>query len=133
LGISPIPLLMAEAFLSDTGGVATLVGDPPNILIGSAANLSFLDFVVNLAPIVLVAWLVTLILIRLLFREELAQQPSNLEALKAVDENDYPGRGCGFVLPSSVSTYASWICGADRSGRSPILAAAGSRGRDGGH
>jgi Na+/H+ antiporter NhaD/arsenite permease-like protein len=88
LGISPIPLLMAEAFLSDTGGVATLVGDPPNILIGSAANLSFMDFVVNLAPIVLVAWLGTLILIRLLFREELAQQPSNIEALQALDEHE---------------------------------------------
>ncbi len=88
LGISPIPLLMAEAFLSDTGGVATLVGDPPNILIGSAANLSFMDFVVNLAPIVLVAWLVTLILIRLLFREEMAQEPSNLDALEALDEHE---------------------------------------------
>ncbi|MFQ5943887.1 MAG: ArsB/NhaD family transporter [Anaerolineales bacterium] len=88
LGISPIPLLMAEAFLSDTGGVATLVGDPPNILIGSAANLSFMDFVVNLAPIVLAAWLATLILIRLLFREELAQKPSNLEALQALDEHE---------------------------------------------
>ncbi len=88
LGISPIPLLMAEAFLSDTGGVATLVGDPPNILIGSAANLSFMDFVVNLAPIVLVAWLVTLALIRLLFREEMAQEPSNLEALEALDEHE---------------------------------------------
>jgi len=88
LGISPIPLLMAEAFLSDTGGVATLVGDPPNILIGSAANLSFMDFVVNLAPIVLVAWLVTLILIRLLFREEMAQEPSNLDALEALNEHE---------------------------------------------
>ena len=88
LGISPIPLLMAEAFLSDTGGVATLVGDPPNILIGSAANLSFMDFVVNLAPIVLVAWLVTLILIRLLFRKEMAQEPTNLDALEALDEHE---------------------------------------------
>jgi Na+/H+ antiporter NhaD/arsenite permease-like protein len=88
LGISPIPLLMAEAFLSDTGGVATLVGDPPNILIGSAANLSFMDFVVNLAPIVLVAWFVTLILIRFLFRDEMAQEPSNLEALEALDEHE---------------------------------------------
>ncbi len=88
LGISPVPLLMAEAFLSDTGGVATLVGDPPNILIGSAADLSFLDFIVNLAPIVLVAWFVTLLLIRFLFREELAQQPSNGEALQALDEHE---------------------------------------------
>ena len=88
LGISSIPLLMAEALLANTGGVATLVGDPPNILIGSAANLSFIDFVVNLGPIVLAAWFVTLVLIRLLFREELAQQPTNPEALQALDENE---------------------------------------------
>jgi len=88
LGISSIPLLMAEALLANTGGVATLVGDPPNILIGSAANLSFIDFVVNLGPIVLAAWFVTLVLIRLLFRGELAHQPSNPEALEALDEQE---------------------------------------------
>ncbi len=88
IGISPVPLLMAEALLSNTGGVATLVGDPPNILIGSAANLSFMDFVVNLAPIVLAAWLPTLLLIRLLFRRELSEEPHNLEALEALDEQE---------------------------------------------
>ena len=88
LGISPIPLLMAEALLANTGGVATLVGDPPNILIGSAAGLSFIDFVVNLGPIVLVAWLVTLVMIRLLFRKEMAEEPSNPEALEALDEHE---------------------------------------------
>ena len=88
LGISAIPLLMAEALLANTGGVATLVGDPPNILIGSAANLSFVDFVVNLGPIVLVAWLVTLVMIRLLFRKEMAEKPSNVEALEALDEHE---------------------------------------------
>ena len=88
LGISAIPLLMAEALLANTGGVATLVGDPPNILIGSAANLSFMDFVVNLGPIVLVAWLVTLVMIRLLFRKEMAEKPSNVEALEALDEHE---------------------------------------------
>ncbi len=88
LGISPIPLLMAEALLANTGGVATLVGDPPNILIGSAAGLSFIDFVVNLGPIVLVVWLVTLVMIRLLFREEMAEKPSNVEALEALDEHE---------------------------------------------
>lgn len=87
LGISPVPLLMAEALLSDTGGVATLVGDPPNILIGSAANLSFVDFLLNVGPIVLVAWLVTLVLLRFLFRRELAQEPRNVEALLGLDEN----------------------------------------------
>ena len=88
LGISAIPLLMAEALLANTGGVATLVGDPPNILIGSATGLSFMDFVVNLGPIVLVAWFVTLVLIRLLFRKEMAEVPSNVEALEALDEDE---------------------------------------------
>ncbi len=87
LGINPVPLLIAEALLSNTGGVATLVGDPPNILIGSAANLSFVDFLVNVAPIVLVAWLVTLLLLRFLFRKELAEEPQNVEALLSLDED----------------------------------------------
>jgi Na+/H+ antiporter NhaD/arsenite permease-like protein len=87
LGISPVPLLMAIALLSDTGGVATLVGDPPNVMIGSAAGLSFNDFLVRLAPIVIVAWLVALLLLRFLFRRELAQKPRNIEALSKLDEN----------------------------------------------
>lgn len=87
LGINPIPLLMAEALLSDTGGVATLVGDPPNILIGSAAGFSFIDFLIYLAPIVLVAWLVTLILLRFLFRHDLAKKSENIEALEKLDQD----------------------------------------------
>ena len=46
----PYPFLFAEVFASNIGGTATLIGDPPNIIIGSAANLSFNDFVVNLTP-----------------------------------------------------------------------------------
>jgi Na+/H+ antiporter NhaD/arsenite permease-like protein len=86
LGISPIPYLMAEALLSDTGGVATLVGDPPNILIGSAANLGFNDFLLRLAPIVLVAWVAVLFLLKFLFRKELAEKPEDPEALMHLDE-----------------------------------------------
>jgi Na+/H+ antiporter NhaD/arsenite permease-like protein len=87
LGISPIPYLMAEALLSNTGGVATLVGDPPNILIGSAANLSFNDFLVNLAPIVLVAWIAVLFMLKFLFRKELAKRAEDPEAIQKLDEN----------------------------------------------
>jgi Na+/H+ antiporter NhaD/arsenite permease-like protein len=87
LGISPIPYLMAEALLSNTGGVATLVGDPPNILIGSAANLSFTDFLVNLAPIVLVAWIAVLFMLKFLFRKELAKRAEDPEAIQKLDEN----------------------------------------------
>jgi Na+/H+ antiporter NhaD/arsenite permease-like protein len=85
LGISPTPFLLAEALLSDTGGVATLVGDPPNVLIGSAAGFSFNDFLVYALPIVLVAWLTALFLLRYLFRHELAQKPQNMEAVLKLD------------------------------------------------
>lgn len=81
LGINPTPYLMAEALLSDTGGVATLVGDPPNVLIGSAAGLSFTDFLVYSLPIVLVVWLTALFLLRFLFRRELAVRPRNAKAV----------------------------------------------------
>ena len=54
LGVSAIPYLVAEALLSNTGGVATLIGDPPNVLIGSAAGFSFNDFLIYSLPIVLI-------------------------------------------------------------------------------
>jgi len=74
LGINPVPYLMAEALLSDTGGVATLVGDPPNVMIGSAAGIDFNQFLFHMGPIVLVAWMVTLLLLLVLFRAELSQR-----------------------------------------------------------
>ncbi len=86
LGISPVPFLMAEALLSNTGGVATLVGDPPNVMIGAASGLGFNDFLIHLGPVVFVVWLVVLLLLRFLFRRELAQKPSNVGALMAMDE-----------------------------------------------
>jgi len=85
LGISPIPYLMAEALLSDTGGVATLVGDPPNVLIASAAGFSFNDFLTHSLPIVLIVWLVALGLICYLFRQELSVRPPNIGAVLQLD------------------------------------------------
>jgi Na+/H+ antiporter NhaD/arsenite permease-like protein len=85
LGINPLPYLMAEALLSDTGGVATLVGDPPNVLIGSAAGFSFNDFLIYALPIVAVAWLGTLVLLRFLFRDELSKTPRNAEAVMSLN------------------------------------------------
>ena len=85
LGISPLPYLMAEALLSDTGGVATLVGDPPNVLIGSAAGFSFTDFLVYALPIVAVAWGATLLLLSFLFRDELSVRPQNVEAVMSLN------------------------------------------------
>jgi len=88
LGINSIPLLLAEAILSNVGGVATLVGDPPNVIIGSAANFTFNDFLTHLAPIVIVAWLAALMTLRFLFRKELKERPKNIDALMKIDEKE---------------------------------------------
>ncbi len=73
---------MSEALLSNTGGLATLVGDPPNVLIASAANLSFLDFLTHTLPVVVVVWFVALALLRYLFRNDLNKVPDNTEAIE---------------------------------------------------
>ena len=54
LGVPPIPFLMAETMASNIGGTATLIGDPPNLIIGSIAGLNFADFLINLAPFIIV-------------------------------------------------------------------------------
>lgn len=77
--ISPIPFLLAAALLSDTGGIATLVGDPPNLMIGSAADISFNTFILHMGPITLVAWIVCLVMLKFLFREELAEKPADVD------------------------------------------------------
>ena len=86
LGIPALPFIMAEVLLSNIGGVATLIGDPPNILIGSAAGFSFLDFLTHLAPIVFVVWLLSQGLLLLIFRRQLRQRPANVDRLLAMDE-----------------------------------------------
>ena len=73
--VSPIPYLLAAALLTDTGGVATLVGDPPNLMIGSAKGIDFNTFLLHMGGVVLVVWLATLGILRLLFRRQLAEQP----------------------------------------------------------
>jgi Na+/H+ antiporter NhaD/arsenite permease-like protein len=88
LGISPAPYLVTEALLSNTGGVATLVGDPPNIIIGSAAGLTFNDFLVHSLPIILVVWFTVLILLRFMFRRELARKPRNIKSVMKLDPTE---------------------------------------------
>ncbi len=87
LKISPVPLLMGEAFLSNVGGTATLIGDPPNVLIGSAVGLTFNDFLLVLLPIVLVAYYPTMRTIRRLFAPELREQsrPADLASMRPRD------------------------------------------------
>lgn len=88
LKINPIPILMAEALLSNVGGTGTLVGDPPNIMIGSAAGFSFNDFLLHTLPVVLVTWVLTLVFFRFLFSKSLAKEPENVEQLMAMNEKE---------------------------------------------
>ena len=82
LQITPVPYLLAAALLSDTGGVATLVGDPPNIMIGSAADISFNTFAYHMFPLVFVAWIVILYFLKFLFRKELTEVPADRDFLE---------------------------------------------------
>ena len=73
--VSPIPYLLAAALLSDTGGVATLVGDPPNLMIGSAKGIDFNTFFIHMGGVVFVAWITVLFVLRIVFRKQLAIEP----------------------------------------------------------
>ncbi len=79
LKLNPYPFLFSEIFASNIGGTATLIGDPPNIMIGSAVGLSFNDFVINLGPAVVVILAVTLIPIYLIWGRSL-EAPQELRA-----------------------------------------------------
>jgi Na+/H+ antiporter NhaD/arsenite permease-like protein len=84
LKINPVPLLISEALASNIGGTATVIGDPPNIIIGSAFGLSFMDFIINIAPIVLLNMLVLIFLVKIFFGRKLgeAEKLEELEGLK---------------------------------------------------
>ncbi len=85
LGLSPVPYLMAMALLSDTMDVGTSVGDPASVLVHVASGYSFTDFLTHAMPIVLVAGVLTLIMLRYLFRRELMESPADLEAVMKLD------------------------------------------------
>ena len=91
LNLNPMPYLVAEAMLSNIGGAATLVGDPPNIMIGSAGGISFNSFLLHMAAPVLLSWLCTTALLLFIFREHLKVQidgPIDLDETRAI--KDYP-------------------------------------------
>ncbi|MFC2031626.1 SLC13 family permease, partial [Chloroflexota bacterium] len=89
LGINPTPILMAQALLSDAADVGTSVGDPASVLIASASGYTFTEFLTHSMPIVAVAALVTLILLRLLiFSKELSQGPKEPEVVMKLDADE---------------------------------------------
>jgi len=85
LGVSPIPFLIAEVLASNIGGAATLIGDPPNILIGSAAGIDFLTFLLNMGPYILIVLAFFVLGLPLLFRKQLRIAKADMTEPAAVD------------------------------------------------
>jgi Na+/H+ antiporter NhaD/arsenite permease-like protein len=88
LEINPVPFLIAEVFASNIGGAATLVGDPPNIIIGARKGLSFNAFFVNMAPAVVLVMLALIAVSPLLFRGLSAVDPERVAEVIATDDDD---------------------------------------------
>ncbi len=87
LEIKPIPFLITEILASNIGGTATLIGDPPNIIIGSAAGFSFMDFIDQLTLIVFLVFLVSVGLLMFLFRKDLKANKEKMEEVKKLDNS----------------------------------------------
>lgn len=86
LKVNPVPFLMTEIIASNVGGTSTLIGDPPNIMIGSAANLSFSDFITNLGFVVIVILISLIICFKLIYGKEI-NNGTNEVAITSLDEN----------------------------------------------
>ncbi len=103
LGVAPIPFLLAEAMASNIGGTATLIGDPPNIIIASRSGLTFNDFVVNLAPVVVILLVVFVLMCRVMFRSSFVYDADRVADVMELDEREMiQDKGllirCGIVL-----------------------------------
>jgi len=110
LEISPTSFLMAEVFSSNIGGAATLVGDPPNIIIASRAGLSFNAFLVHLAPIVVIVTAALIIMLPRLFPGSFTVDPDRVADVMALEEREaIRDRGllikCGLVLTAVFAAF----------------------------
>jgi Na+/H+ antiporter NhaD/arsenite permease-like protein len=88
LGVPPVPYLIAEALASNIGGTATLIGDPPNIIIAAQADLTYLDFLLNLGPLVVLLMIVFVGLTRVMFRGAFTHRPERVRQVMALDERE---------------------------------------------
>jgi Na+/H+ antiporter NhaD/arsenite permease-like protein len=89
LEISPMPFLFTEIFASNIGGTATLIGDPPNIMIGSATGLGFMDFIMNLTLPVVFILVITIVCLVFIYKKDLTADQDKIERLMALNEIDY--------------------------------------------
>lgn len=89
LHMSPIPLLISEILICNIGGAATLIGDPPNIMIGAKAGISFNDFLIHITPVILIILLVTALYLKAYYKKHLYVDPQYKEALMEIDAKSY--------------------------------------------
>jgi len=85
LNINPISLILAQIFASNIGGATTLIGDPPNIMIGSAAGIDFITFAYHMTPEIILTMGVAILLFKFMFRKDLKQKPENVQKLQELD------------------------------------------------
>lgn len=84
--LNPMPLLLSEIFFSNIGGAVTLIGDPPNIMIGGATHLTFTDFIINNSPIILIVGLVTFQMLKYMYFKKLMAFEIDASKIDAFDE-----------------------------------------------
>jgi len=87
LETNPIPFIIPLVLMSNIGGTATLIGDPPNIMIGSATGLGFMDFLLNLAPVVVIIFIVVIFVFKLMYKNSMSISDEKREDIMALDEN----------------------------------------------
>ncbi|MDF2840893.1 MAG: ArsB/NhaD family transporter [Clostridia bacterium] len=87
LKLNAFPFLFAEIFAANIGGTATLIGDPPNIMIGGATGLGFLDFIYNIAPAAVLVFIVTMFIMKFIFRKEFKVTEENKKNMLLFDEH----------------------------------------------
>src|ERR671918_3019169 len=112
LRIAAIPLVLVEVIASNVGGTATLIGAPPNIMIGShVAELTFVDFVVNLAPVAFVTLVLVTAMLYLVFRSQLAidglraEEIARLDPRRDLRDSRYLGRSMAILLGTIVAFF----------------------------
>jgi Na+/H+ antiporter NhaD/arsenite permease-like protein len=88
LDINPVPFLIAEVMASNIGGAATLIGDPPNIIIASRSGLTFNDFLVHLAPLVAVVLVVFILVLPRVFKGSFEVDPARIEDVMRLNERE---------------------------------------------
>ncbi len=86
LDLNPIPFIIAEIMSSNIGGASTLIGDPPNIMIGGETGLNFDDFIIHLLPLMIVVFVVTIFILRFIFRKSLVANEQSKKEMLSFDE-----------------------------------------------